>query len=87
MAIIPDSDAPNNTVLRMQALYYPTQITCMPNEAPFNSSKTSWTSGGLASKGKRIFKAPKVLAKGDASFGALMRRCTRAARSHCYIVI
>ncbi|WIA41536.1 hypothetical protein OEZ86_008906 [Tetradesmus obliquus] len=69
VAVIPDSAAPNNTVLRLQAVYYPTEITCMPNEAPFNSTKTSWTSGGLTSKSKRIFKAPLALAKGDAPTG------------------
>jgi hypothetical protein len=72
VAVIPDSAAPNNTVLRLQAVYYPTEITCMPNEAPFNSTKTSWTSGGLSSKSKRIFKAPMVLARGDASTGVLL---------------
>jgi hypothetical protein len=70
VAVIPDPAAPNNTALRLQAVFYPTEITCMPDQAPFNSSKTSWTSGGIASKSKRIFKAPQVLAKNDPSEGA-----------------
>jgi hypothetical protein len=69
LAVIPEAAPSNNSLLRLQAIYHPTQVVCMPNEAPFNSSKTSWTSGGIVSKSKRIFQAPQSLARGDPSTG------------------
>lgn len=69
VAVVPDASAPTNSVLRLQAVYYPTPITCVPGQAPFNSTTTSWTSGGITSKSKRIFQAPSSLAAGDKSSG------------------
>eukprot|EP00879_Flechtneria_rotunda_P003784 GHRR01004024.1.p1 GENE.GHRR01004024.1~~GHRR01004024.1.p1 ORF type:complete len:484 (+),score=94.29 GHRR01004024.1:171-1622(+) len=56
--VIPDPEKPGNQLLRLQGVYYPTPITCVPDQAPYNSTTTQWTSGRITTRGKRLFLAP-----------------------------